>query len=135
MKRMDTIIIKTHEKTELMDITDKIQEVVAKTGIQKGICTVFVPHTTAGITINENADPSVKRDILLEMNKLIPLQDGYLHMEGNSAAHIKASLFGFSETIIIEKGVLQLGTWQGIYFSEFDGPRTRKVWVQVSPSS
>lgn len=128
---MDCIIVETKERTQLIDITDKVQEVVSNKKIQEGSCIVFIPHTTAGITINENADPSVERDILIEMNKVIPLRDGYLHREGNSAAHIKASLFGFSETIIIEDGVLQLGTWQGIYFSEFDGPRTRKVWIQV----
>ena len=115
-----------------MILPPKIQQVVEKSGIKSGICTVFVPHTTAAVTINENADPDVVHDILMEINKIVPFNDGYLHMEGNSASHIKSSLFGFSEQIIIENGRLVLGTWQGIYFCEFDGPRQRQVYVKIT---
>ena len=123
--------IRTSARTELLDITSAIQRAVDDSGIQSGVATVFIPHTTAAVTINENADPSVKRDMLYEINKVIPFEDHYHHLEGNSAAHIKSSLFGCSQTIIIEDGRLQLGTWQGVYFCEFDGPRQRQVWVQV----
>jgi len=99
-------------------------------GRQEGICCLFVPHTTAGITINENADPDVVRDMIIQLNKVIPFADDYKHLEGNSAAHIKASLMGFSQNLIIHQGSLALGTWQGIYFCEFDGPRTRKLYVK-----
>ena len=128
---MNELQIKTSKQTELIDITAQVAQIVKKTGIKSGLCHVFVPHTTAALTINENADPSVCGDILREMNKVIPLDDDYRHGEGNSAAHIKSSLFGAGETIIIEDGALCLGTWQGIYFAEFDGPRTRKVWVKI----
>lgn len=124
--------MRTHARTEMVDITSKIQQSVRESGIESGICTVFVPHTTAGITINENADPDVVSDILKEVNKIVPFEDGYLHMEGNSAAHIKASMFGFSQQIIVEGGRLMLGTWQGIYFCEFDGPRNREVYVKIT---
>ncbi len=123
--------IRTAARTELLDITSAIQQAVTDSGIQSGVVTVFIPHTTAAVTINENADPSVKRDMLYEINKVIPFEDDYHHLEGNSAAHIKSSLFGCSQTIIIEEGRLQLGTWQGVYFCEFDGPRQRQVWVQI----
>jgi secondary thiamine-phosphate synthase enzyme len=126
-----TIPVRTDSRTQLKDITPEIKECVRKSGVKNGICVVFVPHTTAGVTINENADPDVKRDILYEINKVIPFEDGYRHMEGNSAAHIKASLFGFSEHLIIENGSLVLGTWQNVYFCEFDGPRNRKVYVKI----
>lgn len=129
---MEKFTVSTHKQTEMIDITAKIQQAVEKSGIKSGICTVFVPHTTAAVTINENADPDVVHDILTEINKIVPFNDGYLHMEGNSAAHIKASLFGFSEQIIIEDGKLVLGTWQGIYFCEFDGPRQRQVYVKIT---
>jgi secondary thiamine-phosphate synthase enzyme len=125
------INIRTGSRTELIDITDKIQQVVAKSKVSDGACVVFVPHTTAGITINENADPSVRKDILKELNKIVPFNDGYEHSEGNAAAHIKASLMGASINIIIEGGALTLGTWQGVYFAEFDGPRSREVWVNI----
>jgi secondary thiamine-phosphate synthase enzyme len=128
---IDMIGVDSKNQTELIDITHQIQKIVRQSDIQEGLCTLFVPHTTAAITINENADPAVVRDILQEMNKVIPFDDHYSHMEGNSAAHIKASLFGFSETIFIRDGSLMLGTWQGIYFCEFDGPRRRKVFVQL----
>ena len=128
---MDEISVKTSSHTQFIDITSKVSEVLQKTGIKDGICTVFTPHTTAGITINENADPDVPRDIIREMEKVVPLNDGYAHVEGNSAAHIKSSLFGCSETVIIRNGSLMLGTWQSVFFCEFDGPRDRKVWVKI----
>ena len=128
---MDEFQVKTHNHVEMIDITSHVNNAVRKSGIQSGICTVFIPHTTAGVTINENADPAVMKDIMMEMNKVIPLRDGYSHMEGNSAAHIKSSLFGCSCSVIIENGRLMLGTWQSIFFCEFDGPRTRKAWVKV----
>lgn len=128
---MEEITVKSHKQTEMIDITSPIHAAVRKAGIQSGVCTVFIPHTTAGVTINENTDPAVIHDILMELNKVIPLRDKYSHMEGNSAAHIKASLFGCSSSVLIESGSLRLGTWQSIFFCEFDGPRTRKVWVQV----
>jgi len=129
---VEEIQVKTRKHTEMIDITSQVNGVVKKSGVQSGLCTVFVPHTTAGVTINENADPAVMRDILMEINKVIPLKDGYDHMEGNSAAHIKSSLFGCSASIIIENSSLRLGTWQSIFFCEFDGPRTRKAWIQVT---
>ncbi len=128
---MKKLNIRTGSRTELTDITGAVQRAVDESGVQSGAVTVFVPHTTAAVTINENADPSVKRDMLFEINKVIPFDDDYHHLEGNSAAHIKSSLFGCSETIIIENGRLQLGTWQGIYFCEFDGPRHRQVWLKI----
>ena len=126
-----TLQIRTGARTEFIDITGKIQETVRESKAQDGICYLFVPHTTAAITINENADPSVQHDILMELNKVIPFDDNYRHSEGNSAAHIKASIVGFSETVFVESGTLLLGTWQGIYFCEFDGPRTRRLHVKV----
>ena len=128
---MDEISVNTSSHTQFIDITSKVSEVLQKAEIKDGICTVFTPHTTAGITINENADPDVPRDIIKEMGKVIPLNDGYDHIEGNSAAHIKSSLFGCSETVIIRNGSLMLGTWQSVFFCEFDGPRNRKVWVEI----
>ena len=115
----------------MLDITAQVQDAVINSRIMSGICIVFIPHTTAAVTINENADPDVVRDFLMEINKVIPFSDGYYHMEGNSAAHIKSSLMGFSETIIIEDGRLLLGTWQSIYLTEYDGPRVRKVHVKI----
>ena len=131
---MERFTVQTDDRTSIIDITPDVQRVVNESGIKMGVCCVFIPHTTAGVTINENADPDVKADMLMEINKVIPFNDSYRHMEGNSAAHIKASLFGNSEMIIIENGQLQLGTWQGLFFCEFDGPRTRKVWVQLIKS-
>lgn len=125
------IPIKTNTQTQILDITIHVQKVVDESKISEGICYLFVPHTTAGITINENADPSVKSDILKELNKVIPFKDNYTHNEGNSAAHIKASLMGFSESIMVYKGRLVLGTWQGICFCEFDGPRTRNLYMKI----
>ncbi len=123
--------VPTHSRTELIDITGQIQQIITENNIRSGICQIFIPHTTAGITINENADPSVVHDILMEINKIIPFNDHYHHLEGNSAAHIKSTLFSPSLAVIIENGSLMLGTWQGIYFCEFDGPRHRKVWVKI----
>jgi len=128
---LKTISVNTHSRTEILDITAEIQEVIQKSNLKEGLCCIFVPHTTAGITVNENADPSVKDDLLQELNKLVPFQDGYHHLEGNSAGHIKSSLVGSSVTVIIEDSQLKLGTWQGICFCEFDGPRTRKVWIKI----
>jgi secondary thiamine-phosphate synthase enzyme len=128
---IQTFQVRTSKQTEFIDITRSVQEAVKKTGVEEGICFIFIPHTTAGVTINENADPSVSQDIVMELNKVIPLQDRYQHLEGNSPAHIKASLVGSSQTVFIESGKLALGTWQGIFFCEFDGPRNRNVYVKV----
>ena len=130
-----TVQIQTGVRTEFIDITGQVQDVVHESKAQEGICYLFVPHTTAAITINENADPSVHQDIIMELNKVIPFDDQYRHIEGNSAAHIKASIIGFSETVFIESGTLLLGTWQGIYFCEFDGPRKRRLHVKVIASN
>ena len=123
--------IKSKNRTELIDITTEIQNIVHSAGIGQGLCMLYVPHTTAAITINESADPSVKDDILMIIDTIIPWKAGYRHMEGNSPAHIKATLVGPSELIIVENDRLILGTWQGIFFCEFDGPRTRKVHVRL----
>lgn len=131
---MEQFAVSSTQQTQIIDITGQLQSIVSSSGIKEGICNVFIPHTTAGITINENADPDVKADILMEVNKIIPFQDNYRHMEGNSAAHIKASLFGNSQVILIQNGRIQLGTWQGVFFCEFDGPRSRKVWVNLIES-
>jgi len=131
---MQNLSIRTNARTEMLDISSQIQQAVREQNWQSGLLTVFIPHTTAGVTINENADPDVQRDMLMEMNKIVPFDDGYHHYEGNSAGHIKSSLFGCSETVIVEEGRLQLGTWQGIYFCEFDGPRQRKAWLKFISS-
>jgi len=125
------LTVKTKAQTELVDITAEVQKIFRTAEVRDGLCMVYVPHTTAAVTINESADPSVKADILMVLNKIIPWDAGYRHLEGNSAAHIKSSLVGASELIAIENGRLVLGTWQGIFFCEFDGPRTRKVQVKV----
>ena len=125
------ITIQTNTQTQILDITAQVQKVLGESGIAEGLCCVFVPHTTAGVTINENADPSVKQDILMELNKIIPFNDNYSHLEGNSAAHIKASIIGSSVNIPVKNNYLLLGTWQGICFCEFDGPRTRKFYVKI----
>lgn len=131
-EELKRIEIKTRARTELVDVTGEIKKIVRESRIKSGICYLFVPHTTAGITLNENADPSVRRDILKELNKVIPFEDNYSHREGNSAAHVKTGLVGSSEIVLIEDGELVLGTWQGIYFCEFDGPRLRKVLVKMA---
>ncbi len=123
------------DREEFIDITSRIQELVTRTGKQAGQFVCFVPHTTAGITINENADPDVRRDLLYKLRKEIPQSDGYHHGEGNSDAHLKATLMGFSLTLMFERGRLLLGTWQGVYFCEFDGPRHRKLIVKVVPDA
>jgi len=128
---MEQLSLRTSARACMVDITREVQQVVTQSGVQDGFCIVYVPHTTAGLTINENADPTVQSDIMAELDKVIPWRDGYEHMEGNSAAHIKASMMGPSHTVLVNKGRLMLGTWQGIYFCEFDGPRQRKVWVKV----
>ena len=127
-----TLQVKTSAHTQMLDITRQIQDAVTDSGVKSGICTIFIPHTTAAVTINENADPDVVRDFTMEINKIVPWEDGYHHMEGNSAAHLKSSMIGFSEQVIIEDGRLVLGVWQGIYFCEYDGPRTRKVIVKIT---
>lgn len=131
---MVVLNIKTSLKTEFVDITAKVQEALAATGLTEGLCMLYVPHTTAAITINESADPSVKSDILMVLNRLVPWEAEYRHGEGNSPAHIKSTLVGASELIAVEKGRLVLGTWQGVFFCEFDGPRTRRVLVKVVPA-
>ena len=129
---MKQFSIRTGARTEMRNITLEVKEALSEIGLQRGVCVVFVPHTTAGVTINENADPAVPRDMLTELNKVIPFDDGYTHAEGNSAAHIKASLVGSSVSVPVEDGRLQLGTWQGIFLCEFDGPRQRRVWIQAT---
>ncbi|MDM8540669.1 secondary thiamine-phosphate synthase enzyme YjbQ [Desulfococcaceae bacterium HSG9] len=125
------ITLKTHAQTELIDITAQVEQAIrSQKEFENGFCFIFTPHTTAAITINESADPSVKTDILSVLNKVIPWNDNYRHLEGNSAAHIKSILVGASEQVAVEQGRLVLGTWQGLFFCEFDGPRTRKVHVK-----
>jgi len=132
---MEKVTIRTSQRIELVDVTDEIQNIVTRSKIKDGICFIFCPHTTAGLTINENADPQVKRDIINTLNKLVPENAGYSHSEGNADSHIKSSLFGSTLTIFIEDGQLAFGTWQGIYFCEGDGPRSREVWVKIVGSS
>lgn len=126
------ITVQTHERTQFIDITDKVHSAIQKSAVKEGIVNVYCPHTTAGITINENADPSVQRDIIHSLSTLVPYKADYHHTEGNADAHIKASLIGSSQTLFIQKSSIMLGTWQGVYFCEFDGPRTREVWVKIT---
>ena len=128
---MEKIAIQTKRKKEFVEITRPVEEAVKKTGIEVGVCHVFVPHTTCGLTINENADPAVRTDILAKLEEMVAEDDAYTHAEGNSDAHIKSSLLGHSVTVFVENGALAFGTWQGIYLCEFDGPRTRSIWVKV----
>jgi len=128
---MEKITLHTTDRTDMVNITDKIRDAAQKSGFQNGICYIYIPHTTAAVTINESADPDVVTDMLMEINKVIPFQDRYRHMEGNSAAHIKTSIIGSSEMVIVENGSLMLGTWQGIFLCEFDGPRTRQIWIKT----
>lgn len=128
---LKTLTVKSRTRTEFIDITEDIHRIVRETGLKSGVCYLYVPHTTAGITINEGADPSVKGDILTALNKLVPFEGDYQHTEGNSAAHIKSSLIGVSATILIENARLLIGTWQSVFFCEFDGPRHRKVIVRA----
>ena len=129
---MTSFTIRTTARCEMIDITGLVAAAIREKGIKNGICRVFVPHTTAAVTINENADPDVPRDILAALDRIVPLTDRYRHAEGNAAAHIKASLFGASQTVFIENGRLVLGTWQSLFFCEFDGPRTRQVLVGLT---
>ncbi len=128
---MKELKVKTSSRVELVDITHMIEKVISEAKIESGLCTIYVPHTTAGVTINENADPSVRKDIIVELNKVIPFDDNYSHLEGNASAHIKASIIGCSETLLVDQGNLVLGTWQGIYFCEFDGPRNRRIMIKL----
>jgi secondary thiamine-phosphate synthase enzyme len=128
---MERITIKTSRRTELIDITGMVQDAVAKSRTKDGTCFLYTPHTTAGLMINENADPSVKADILKALSELAPQDAGYSHTEGNSDAHIKSCLVSQSLTLFIESGRIALGTWQGIFFLEGDGPRSRQVWVKI----
>ncbi len=123
--------VKTRERTQLVDITAQVSKLVADAKVAQGLCMLYVPHTTAAVTINESADPSVRQDILMILNRIVPWQAEYRHLEGNSPAHVKATVVGPSELIAIESQQLVLGTWQGIFFCEFDGPRNRKVHVRV----
>lgn len=128
---MTTIEIASRKRVEMIDITDAVRRVIAASGINSGLALLHVPHTTAAVTINENADPDVIRDMVMELNKVIPFEDHYRHGEGNSAAHIKSTLVGAGELLIVEDGAPVLGTWQGIYFCEFDGPRQRRLHIKV----
>lgn len=128
---MEKIHVTTHSHAEFIDITQEVNEILEKSKVKEGMCCVYVPHTTAAVTINENADPSVRKDILHELNRLVPWNGHYTHMEGNAAAHIKSTLVGSSASIPVSGGKLALGTWQGIYFCEFDGPRRREVFIQI----
>jgi secondary thiamine-phosphate synthase enzyme len=126
-----TLSVPTHHRTEMVDISARVQELVRDRGVEEGVCHIFVAHTTAGLTINENADPSVQSDILMVLNKIISDKEAYRHLEGNSPAHLKASLMGPQLTVLISRGRLLLGTWQGVFLCEFDGPRTRKVHLKI----
>jgi len=128
---MDIIEIRTRAKEEFVDLTAEVGRVAAASGVASGVCVVTVPHTTAGITVNENADPDVRADLLMTLRRIVPDTLPYAHAEGNSPAHVKAALVGSSVSLIVEDGRLRLGTWQGVFFCEFDGPRTRKVWIQI----
>ena len=125
------LTVNTRSQTELVDITAEVGRMVAKSGVQQGLCMVYVPHTTAGVTINESADPSVRADLLMVLNQMVPWKADYRHMEGNSPAHAKSTLVGTSQTVAVENGTLVLGTWQGIFFCEFDGPRQRSVHLRI----
>jgi len=131
---MKEISLQTHSRVEMIDITAAVQKAAGEEKIEEGVCLVYTPHTTAAITINENADPDVPRDILAALDRAVPFSANYRHAEGNSAAHVKSSLVGASELVIIENGRLFLGTWQSIFFCEFDGPRTRKVLISIIAS-
>jgi secondary thiamine-phosphate synthase enzyme len=128
---METFNVQTSQHAQFVNIDRQVQQLVDSSGVTEGFVQVYVPHTTAGVTINENADPDVVRDMLMALERAVPWEAGYAHAEGNAAAHVKASMMGFSQTVFIERGRLVLGTWQSLYFCEFDGPRKRKVHVQV----
>lgn len=126
-----SISVKTRSRVDMVDITASVQKELSKTRVDDGVCVVYVPHTTAGVTINEGADPAVCHDMITKLNEMVPPDAGYRHMEGNSDSHIKASIMGSSVTVIVENARLVLGTWQKIFFCEFDGPRSRKVYVKT----
>lgn len=129
---MKEFTVKTNKHAELVEITEKVQRAVEESGVKEGVCVVFVPHTTAGITINENADPDVAADMIYALDKAVPWEDAhYRHGEGNTAAHVKSSMMGHSVQVFVRDGRLQFGTWQGIFLCEFDGPRARKVWITL----
>ncbi|MEJ2037384.1 MAG: secondary thiamine-phosphate synthase enzyme YjbQ [Desulfosarcinaceae bacterium] len=125
------LTVKTTARTEMINITARVEEALKVAQVHSGVCMVYVPHTTAGVTINESADPSVTRDILMVLNQAVPWEADYRHLEGNSPAHVKSSLVGVSQLVAVENGRLVLGTWQGIFFCEFDGPRTRHVYLRM----
>ena len=129
---LKTISVKTSAQTEMVDVTTQVQSELSKSGIEEGRLTLYVPHTTAAITINEGADPAVKADILMVLNQMVPWKANYKHMEGNSPAHVKTSLVGSTETVLVSGARLVLGTWQRIFFCEFDGPRNRKLHLQIA---
>ena len=131
---MHTIQINSRKQVEMIDITAEVRAAVESFGISNGLIFLYVPHTTAAVTINENADPDVTRDMIMELNKIVPFEDNYRHLEGNSAAHLKSSLVGVSELVPLVSGRPLLGTWQGIYFCEFDGPRQRKLHIRIIPA-
>jgi secondary thiamine-phosphate synthase enzyme len=126
--------VKTHSQTEMIDVTALVRKQVTDSGMTNGLCMLFVPHTTAAITINESADPAVRQDILMVLNKIVPWKEAYRHLEGNSPAHLKTSIIGSSELVAVENGQLVLGTWQGLFFCEFDGPRNRKLDIRMIPA-
>jgi len=129
------IVLRTETRTEMLDVTARIEERLHREGFEEGFCFLYVPHTTAAITINESADPAVKADILTVLSQMVPWEADYQHREGNSSAHVKASLMGASALIAVEKGRLVLGTWQGVFFCEFDGPRKRRLTLRLSDAS
>ena len=128
---MKQLSVSTRRRTEFVEITEEVQSLVRAANVEDGIVTVFVPHTTAGVTINEHADPDVMRDMDVVLDRMVPWEGGYRHAEGNTASHVKAAMMGSSAQVIVRSGRLQLGTWQGIFFCEFDGPRSRTVWLSV----
>ena len=132
---MDTLSVQSHQQVELVEITAPVRQWLSGQSAESGVLTLYVPHTTAGITVNENADPDVIADLTKELNKVVPFEDGYRHAEGNAAAHIKSSVIGTSVQVLVDEGRLVLGTWQGIFFAEFDGPRSRKVHLQLIPAA
>lgn len=128
---MHIIEIRTRAKEEFVDLTTELDRIVSASGVATGVCVVAVPHTTAGVTVNENADTDVRADLLMTLRRIVPDALPYAHAEGNSQAHVKAALVGSSVSLIVEGGRLRLGTWQGVFFCEFDGPRARKAWIQI----
>ena len=131
---MNQFTLQTRSRTDFINIDGSVSELVRESGLMDGVVTVFVPHTTAGVTINENADPDVLADMEQVLDRIVPWSDGYRHREGNTAAHVKAGMMGASAQVIVANGQLQLGTWQSLYFCEFDGPRTRQVWIKGIPT-